>query len=160
MEKKFTKNYKIYKPNKDMAGASSQFCFSKDKECVFLEMAKQLQEKGTEGFSLFDWKNKIVYKLGTIDLAEILLVLRGVKNGAGPTEKDNTEKYKGLFHSNENGNSILKFEKGKYDGYYLGLNIKRGDSAPISIKHSITSAEGMILQILLCRAIELIYDWN
>jgi len=42
----------------------------------------------------------------------------------------------------------------------MGLNVKKGDSAPVSIKQSITNEEGKILQILLRRAIELIYDWN
>jgi len=160
MEKKFKQQYKIYKPKKEFNGAASSFDFSKEKKCIFLEMAAQLPKGDDNGNALFGWENRLSYKLGPTDLAEILLVLRGVKNGVGPTEKDNAEKYKGLFHSTESSTSILKLEVGKYGGFYFGLNVKRGDSAPISIKHSITSAEGMILQILLCRAIEIIYDWN
>lgn len=159
MEKKFKQQYKIYKPKKEFNGAASSFDFSKEKKCVFLEMATQLPEKDKNGNSTFDWENKLSYKLGPVDMAELLLVLQNIKNGVGPKDK-NTENYRGLFHSSGINSAILKFERGKYDGYYLGLNVKKGESAAVSLKHSITNAEGTILQILLRRAIELIYDWT
>lgn len=159
MEKKFIEAYKIYKPKKDGTGTASQFSFAKDKGCLFLEMAAQLPTKDENDNATFNWDNKIIFKMGPVDVAELLLVLHNIKNGAGTKEKD-TENYKGLFHSTSNGNSILKFEKGKYDGFYLGLNVKKGDSTPVSLKHSLTSGEGIILRILLEKAIELIYDWN
>ena len=159
--KKFIQAYKIYKPKKDGTGTASQFCFAKDKGCLFLEMASQLPTKDENDNAIFGWKDKISFKLGPVDIAELLLVLHGIKNGAGPKDKFNTsEKYNGLFHSTASGNSILKFEIGKYDGFYLGLNIKKGESAPVALKHSLTSSEGMILRILLEKAIELIYDWD
>lgn len=159
MEKKFIEAYKIYKPKKDGTGTASQFSFAKDKGCLFLEMASQLPTKDENDNATFNWEDKIIFKLGVVDIAELLLVLHGIKNGSGPIEKG-SETYRGLFHSNEKGNSILKFEKGKYEGFYLGLNVKKGESSPVALKHSVTSSEGMILRILLEKAIELIYDWN
>lgn len=153
MEKKFVENYRIYKPNKNNNGAASQFCWSPDKKCVFLEMASQLSEKDSNGNSTFDWKNKLSFKLEDIDIAQLLCVLRGIKNSVGYGDK-------GLFHSFGNHNAILRFQKGDKGGYYLGISVKKEGSEPIAIKHSVSEEEGVILNILLCHAIELIYGWS
>jgi len=153
MEKKLIKNYKIFKPKNDGSGSASQFCWSQDKRCIFIESAKQLPNKDGDGNSLFDWPNKLIFKLGSPDIAEILCVLHNIKSSVGQSDK-------GLFHSNNNGNAILKFQKGEKSGYYFGISIKRGNSEPISVKHTITDGEGVVLETLLCQAITLIYDWN
>jgi len=153
MEKKFIENYKIYKPNKNSNGSASQFCFSKEKKAIFLEMASQSINKDVDGNATFDWKTKLIYKLGAIDIAEILLVLHNFKNSVG---YDN----KGLYHSSGDNNAILRFQKGDKSGYYLGISVKKGESAPVALKHSITDAEGMILRVLLEESIRIIYDWQ
>jgi len=159
MEKKIQKNYKIYKAKPDGNGAASQFEFSKDKEAVFFEMAPQLPSKDENGNPTFDWKKKLIFKLAVVDMGEILSVLNGIKNGAGPKEKD-TDKYKGLYHSSKDGSAILKFEKGNYAGFYLGLNVKKGESPPVALKHTVTDGEGVVLSILLTDAIKAIYSWG
>jgi len=154
VEKKFTDNCKIYKPNKTNNGAASQFCWSHEKRCIFIESAPQMPDRDGEGNSLFDWKNnKIIFKLGPPDIAEILCVLDGIKSSVGYADK-------GLFHSSGNNNAVLKFQKADKSGYYFGISVKKEGSEPVAIKHSITDGEGMILQILLRRAIEIVYDWN
>jgi len=153
MEKKLINNYKIFKPKGDGSGSASQFCWSQDKRCIFIESAKQLLEKNSDGNSLFDWANKIIFKLGSPDIAEILCVLHNIKNSVGQGDR-------GLFHSNNKGNAVLKFQKAEKSGYYFGISVKKDGSEPVAIKHSITDSEGMILQILLRRAIEIVYDWN
>ena len=154
MEKKFPNNLKIFKPNKNNNGAATQFAWSPDKRCIFIESAPQLQDKDSSGNALFDWKNnKIIFKLGPPDIAEMLCVLDGIKNSVGYADK-------GLFHENTKGNAVLKFQKAEKSGYYFGISVKKDGSEPVAIKHSITDSEGMILQILLRRAIEIVYDWN
>jgi len=153
MKDKFTESYKVYKPQKDGTGAASQFSWSSEKKCLFIESAKQLLEKNSDGNSLFDWANKIIFKLGSPDIAEILCVLHNIKNSVGQGDR-------GLFHSNNKGNAVLKFQKAEKSGYYFGISVKKEGSEPVAIKHSITDGEGMILQILLRRAIEIVYDWN
>lgn len=153
MEKKFSNNLKFFKPNKNNDGAASQFCFSKDKKAVFIESARQLPDKDGDGNSLFDWSNKIIFKLGIPDIAEILCVLHNIKNSVGQNDK-------GLFHSNNKGNAVLKFQKGEKSGYYFGISVKKEGSDLAGVKHTITDSEGVLLEILLSRAIELVYDWN
>jgi len=153
MGKKIIKAYKIYKPKKDGTGSASQFSWSEDKRCIFLEMSAQLSEKDSDGNSTFDWKNKLSFKLGDVDMAQILCVLRGIKNNVGYDGK-------GIFHSFNNNNAILKFQKGDKSGYYLGISVKKEGLEPVAIKHSVTDEEGIILNILLSKAIELIYDWS
>jgi hypothetical protein len=159
METKFIESYKIYKAKPDGSGAASQFEFSKDKGCVFFEIAAQLPTKDENGNATFNWKKKLVFKLGVTDMGELLSVLDGVKNGAGPKEKDN-DKYKGLFHSNKDGNAVLKFEKGMYAGYYIGLSVKKGTDASINFKHAISDGEAVVLSILLTEAIKGLFDWH
>jgi hypothetical protein len=159
MEKKFANNFKIYRAKPDGNGVATQFCFAKEKESIFIEMAKQLSGKDDNENAIFDWKNKIIFKLGMTDIGEILSVLQNIKLGVGPKDKD-SENYKGLFHSNDKGNSILKFEKNKYGGFYIGLSVKKEGLDPVNLKHTISSGEATILNILLDRAVGLIYDWN
>ena len=153
MEKKLIKAYKIFKPNKTNNGAASQFSWAQDKKCMFLEAASQLPTKDQEGNSTFDWKNKLSFKLGEVDIAQILCVLRGIKDSVGYGDK-------GLFHSFGNNNAVLRFQKGDKGGYYLGISVKKEGSEPVGVKHALTDSEGVLLEILLSRAIELVYDWN
>lgn len=159
MEAKFLESYKMYKARPDGGGAASQFEFSKEKKCIFFEIAPQLPLKDNNGNPTFDWAKKLIFKMGVVDMGEILSVLQNVKNGAGPKDKD-TEKYRGLFHSNKEGNAILKFEKGMYSGYYIGLSVKKGASDPFNFKHAISDGEAVVLNILLTDAIRTIYSWE
>ena len=158
MQKNFPENLEIYRVKNDCTGTAAQFQFSAEKKCIFLEMARQTKEKDKNGFATFDWANKIVFKLGAIDIGEILCVLNGKKFGTGQHQGDNV--YKGLFHSNNDGNSILKFERGKTSGYYLDLSVKKNDSNPIRMSLNIGDSESEIMRLVFEDAIKSIYCWK
>ncbi len=149
------KAYQIYKPRKENKGGASTWSLptkNKNKEedkrrneSMFLEMSQQIGEKE------FDWKNKLIMKLGISDIGSLISVLE---------KRENETK---LFHENSKGNSTLEFkkylDKNKQDrGWILTMGIKREDKLT-RVSHSITRAEGAILLILLRQAVLQIYDW-
>lgn len=156
MTKEFSKNLMFYKAKNNGTGSASQWSIGSSKDCVFLEMANQ-QGKDKNGNAKFDWENKIRFKLGESDIGEILSVLICDKNGVGPFDTQKN-RYKGLFHSNQNGNSILYFGKDKNNILRIYLSAKRGNDKTV-VQHTITQGESCILRTLLCRAIEIMYRW-
>ena len=107
--------YNIYKPlGKADSGAALQFSYDWFKGAVFLEAARQKGERLKIGSKeQFDWDNKIVFKLGTTDVGQLLLLLNGRK-----TEIE-------CLHSGQDRQhtSVLKLQKqqGQYDNYKLTL---------------------------------------
>ncbi len=169
-KKRFSKSFQLYKARGDGSGAASEWDLGSKKDknddiihhCVFLGMANQ-QGKDDSGNARFDWKNKIVFKLGVADIGEILAVLVGLKDGVGPFNQDNG-KHKGLFHSNPTGNAILYFGKGKQGGFRIHLRVKKDNDHdqvvnPVIVEHTITEGEACVLSTLLRRAIEVMYRW-
>ena len=154
--KGYRQSYRIYRARKTNDGVASQFDFNPDSKFLFLEMAKQTDQHDDKGNALFDWKNKISFKLGVNDIGEILCVLSGKKTGLG-TLKDG--KYQGLYHKNESGDAILYFDKSEHNkAYYMKLSVRRsGEKKQLS--QLISDAEGIILSILLRCIIEAKYDW-
>jgi hypothetical protein len=154
--------FKIYKANKKNTGSAAQFSLGIDKEtgiarCVFLQMASQTNQKDANGNATFNWKeNRDVFKLGEIDIAEILTVLEGRKAGIGRERDDGT--FSGLYHENQHGNSSLYLCKGTQSGYFMDLVLNKNGSKR-QYKISITNAEGRLLSVLLRRAIEAVYGW-
>lgn len=148
----------MYRVKNDNTGVAAQFQFSSEKRCVFLEMARQTKEKDKNGFATFDWANKIIFKLGAVDLGEILSVLGNRKDGAGQPITGGG--FKGLFHSNSDGNSILKFEKGKSFGYYMDLSVKKNDANAIKMNLTIGDSECEIMRVVFEDAIRAIYCWR
>lgn len=155
--KKFSKGFMLYKAQNNGNGSASQWNLGSEKDCVFLEMSNQTG-KDDKGNARFDWDNKIRFKLGDADIGEIISVLVGVKDGVGPFDKDK-EKYKGLFHSNPNGNSILYLGKDRNGILRICLSVKK-DGNQIRVQHAITIGEACILNTLLRRAIEVMYGWD
>lgn len=159
MIKEFPKNFMLYKGRNDGNGAASQFALSSNKDCIFLEMAKQEKDKDDKGNFKFDWYNKIRFKLGENDIGEILAVLVGLQNSVGPFDTSKN-KNKGLFHSSEKGNAILHFGKDKDHGRFnIYLSVKR-DNEQTVVRHTISNGEACILSTLLRRAIEIINRWH
>lgn len=154
-EIKFKKSFSVYKARKHNDGVASQFDFNPQTKLLFLEMAAQTGKQDGKGNALFDWKSKIVFKLGITDIGEILCVLIGKQTGVGRLDGD---RHKGLYHENENGNSMLFFEKGKSGGFYMKLSIKRGEEK-IQLSQILTNGEGVILSTLLRCVIEAKYEW-
>lgn len=107
--------YNIYKPlSKEGAGAALQFSFDSNKQAIFLEAARQQGARLEIGSKdQFDWENKIVFKIGTADIGEILLLFGGKKQEIA------------CIHKPQNGShtSVLEIKKqtGKYDNYMFKL---------------------------------------
>lgn len=154
-EPKFKKSFSIYKARRSHDGVASQFDFNPQTKLLFLEMAVQTGKQDDKGNALFDWKNKIAFKLGITDIGEILCVLIGKTNGVGRLDGD---RHKGLYHENDSGNSMLFFEKGNSGGYYMKLSIKRGEEK-IQLAQTLTNGEGIVLSTLLRCVIEAKYEW-
>ena len=154
-EPKFKKSFSIYRARRNNDGVASQFDFNPQTKLLFLEMAAQTGQQDEKGNALFDWKNKIAFKLGITDIGEILCVLIGKQIGVG---KFDDGRHKGLYHENEKGNAILYFERGKHGGYYIKLSIKRGEDH-IQLSQMLTDGEGVVLSTLLRCVIESKYDW-
>lgn len=154
---KYPEGFVIYRATNDGKGAASQWSLGSQKDCVFLEMSNQ-KGKDANGNALFDWKNKLRFKLGTVDIGEILAVLIGLKDGIGPFDTS-AQKFKGLYHQNQAGNAILYLGRDKNGRLQIYLSIKRGNEKNVA-KHSISEGESCILSTLLRRAIEVMYRWH
>lgn len=151
----FRKSFSIYKARRGGDGNAAQFDFNPQTKMLFLEMAAQTGEQDKKGNALFAWKQKIAFKLGIADIGELLCVLIGRQAGVG---KLDGERYKGLYHENESGNSMLFFERGNHGGFYMKLSIRKGEDK-IQLSQTLTNGEGIVLSTLLRCVIESKYDW-
>lgn len=72
---------------------------------VFIEVARQKSVASLQGtapaFATFDWENKICCKMGLGDLAQMLMVFRGMQ--------ESVQDGKGLFHRSAKANTVIKF---------------------------------------------------
>ena len=82
------KQKSFFRRKKDNSGSMAQFSLMDNKKdrSVFLELSNQLDEKS------FDYEHKIVVKLNSEDLSQILMVLEGTIESIG-------NEGKGLIHS-------------------------------------------------------------
>ena len=156
-EQKYGQEFRMYKPRKDGKGVASQLDLNTKSSAVFLEMAKQL-ETDQQDNAAFDWKNKICFKLGVVDIGEILTVLDDKQNGVGPLHPE-TGKHRGLYHQSKDGNAVLYFTRGKETGFFMKLSIRRGDDKR-ELQHMITNGESKVLSTLLKCAIVAFYRWR
>jgi hypothetical protein len=139
------RSFAIYKANNAKTGSAAQFSLSSNKDCVFLEFGRQINERDSP--APYDWENKITVKLGFSDLGKILLLL----NGRGPEKLD-------LFHKNQKGNKVLSLQA-QDNGYYMKVSAKEGDSGPASIATPISFDESVLLKLTLERAFHIILGW-
>lgn len=154
-ESKFKKSFSIYRAHRSNDGVASQFDFNPQTKLLFLEMSGQTGKQDEKGNALFDWKHKISFKLGITDIGELLCVLVNKQSGVGRLDGD---RHKGLYHENENGNSMLFFEKGRNGGFYMKLSIRRGEDK-IQLSQTLTNGEGIVLATLLRCVVEAKYEW-
>ena len=72
---------------------------------IFVEMARQKTVASQQGevpaFATFDWANKICCKMGLGDIAQMLMVFRGMQ--------ESIQDGKGLFHRSSKANAVIKF---------------------------------------------------
>lgn len=151
----FKKSFSVYRAKKTHDGTALQFDFNPNTKLLFLEMAAQTGKHDKNNNALFDWKNKLVFKLGIVDIGELLCVLIGKQTGIGRLDGD---RHKGLYHENESGNAMLFLERGKNGGFYIKLSIKRGEDK-IQLSQTLTNGEGIVLSTLLRCVIEAKYEW-
>ena len=113
--------FNVYKPNaKSTVGSAAQFSYDDHKKAIFLEMCPQngeLLPKGSKG--QFNWpEDKLTFKLGDIDIGQLLLVFNGRKTEAKlihkPQNPEVTNNYTSVVE--------LKKQSGKYDNYLLKLS--------------------------------------
>jgi len=156
MAEEFSQGFVLYKARGDGNGAASQWNLGSKKDCVFLEMANQ-KGKDDNNNARFDWENKVRFKLGDSDIGELLAVLVGLQDGAGPFD-DNKKKHRGLFHSNPSGNAVLYFARDEHGRFRIYLSVKK-DGEKTVVQHTISKGEACVLSTLLRRAIEVMYRW-
>jgi len=137
------KEFRIYRPLKQGNGAASRLNYRKQQDdlLVFWQSAQQegFDDKENAKFAWKDQEKSVSVKLGITDIGEILAVLNGKKEQAGTD--------KGIFHSNEKGNTSFTFRK-QDNGYYLRV-AKKNNAKLIEVKHGVSFGEGEILKILL-----------
>ncbi len=138
-------NYVIYKPNSSKSGSAMSVDFNKLKKSIFLEFAKQKEEKA------FDWSNKQIFKLSAQDAAKICVFIKGPKEELqlfhDPNKSINETTVK---------NAVLKISKSNF-GYSFKINQQEKDNTLNSIGISLTEDEMYILILIFNKAIESIY---
>lgn len=146
---KYQKKLSFYKPNKTLQGAACQFDFAIDKEAIFLEMAKQKEERS------FDWANKLIFKLAEVDIAKILLVLKGKTKMANLFHDPN----KGNYASSEDTkNNALVVQLTDY-GYQFKLSQQQKDGKVNAYQINLSADEAMLLEIMMEESIRKMYKW-
>ncbi len=147
--RKYKEKFKVYKPNKDLKGAAFQVDFAVDKQCCFLEFAKQKAEQE------FDWGNKLTLKASVTDIGKILAVL----NGRSTSVKLYHDPSKGQYSlAAEVKNNALEMTKGQF-GFLLRASSQAQDKTVTSVQVSLSDDEAEVLKVLLTNAIEKIYAW-
>ncbi len=125
-------------------GAAARFEYRKTQRgpAIFLSMAKEIGEKK------FDWDNKVIFSVGQGDMAAIMMVLQNRKDGCGK-QKDGS--WSGLYHENDKGNSILRFEKNtEREGFRMNLSVKANNTAN-QVGLSLSFEEGILLEMFFQR---------
>lgn len=142
----------IYKANKNNTGAVAQFKMGSQRDCMFMELAKQVRPMRDD--KPYDWENtKITVKLGDADIGKLLALF----NGNLPLESDPKKEDLMLYHQNVKGNKIIKLKK-QSRGYYMKVSIKEGDRSD-SISLPISWDEAELIKIGLTRGYEIILGW-
>ena len=142
----------IYKPKKDMTGAVAQFKMAKDKECMFLELARQ--NAPMDSPKPYDWeKTKITVKLGHTDIGKLLALFNGTLPPPREADKPDLE----LFHKNPKGSKVISLKRMPV-GFYLRTSIKEGERQD-AIALPLSPDEIELLRIGLRRAYELMLGW-
>lgn len=155
MSEKFVrrKDIGIYKANKNKSGSVAQFKIANDNSCMFLEMAKQVNDMDSD--APYDWeKSKIIVKLGIPDITKMLAYFR-INAPTQPLK---------LFHQNERGSKSIELSwQEKYRTYYLKVSCKEKDKEGKEELKSLAIPIGLdeveLLLVGFNRALQLILNW-
>lgn len=135
----------FWHPNKTGKGSAAIFEARGEDGTLFLQLMPQSGERK------FDSNQKITAKLGSLDIAEFLLVFEGAKAGVG---QPNGDKFKGLYHSNQNGSTSIHFERSD-SGFRIGVGAKRGNDAAVNLSIQLNQTEAMLLRQYLTHVLTL-----
>lgn len=115
--------------------------------CFFLEIAAQKCTAGAAGnetgFATFDWENKIIVKLGFLDISEMIMVLEGRATKLGGQRS-------GLYHASGQGNTLISLTRqDDRKNYLLTVSRKRkGAQEAQRISIALTEVEATGLRCL------------
>lgn len=142
----------IYKANKNKSGAVLQVKLANKRDCMFFELAKQVNEMDSS--EPYDWKNtKITIKLGENDIGSLLSLF----NGTLPLSSEPRKEDLMLYHQNSKGNKVIKFKK-QVRGYYMQVSMKEGDRQD-RIQLPISWADAELIKVALTRGYEIMLGW-
>lgn len=144
----------IYKPNPKKTGSVAQFKLGHQNDCMFLEIAPQLKEGGTDKRP-FDWEKKIIVKLGETDICKFLAYIGLNRPGAALK----------IYHeSPDGGNKGIEFKWQEYKGrpsYYMKVSHQKNKGAQAtSVAIPIALDEIEFLKVGFRKALEVILDWD
>lgn len=152
------KSYRVHRPSKS-GGCAAEFQIKEprgkyDDYCVMLQIVPQEGVDEDTKNAKFAWSREggykgITMKLGLADIGEMLAVLNMVKPAAGTG--------KGLYHQNDSGNSVLKFD-GSEKGIALSMSAKRGEEEPVRFNMLLSHADAQIVKALFEKCLSLQYD--
>ncbi|MCC7570064.1 hypothetical protein KO465_01815 [Candidatus Micrarchaeota archaeon] len=143
-----SKSFAIYKANKNINGSALQVDFNKLKQSVFMECANQKSE------DRFDWDNKITVKLSASDMGRILEVLEGCTSEVKLFHQPSKGEYK---TAESVKNAVVNFSSSS-----MGFSVRVSQQTNEGLKAvnvNISKGEGILLRILLSKAIEQMYGW-
>lgn len=143
----------IYKANQKQSGSVVQFKLSNQNDCMFLECANQ--NAPMDSSTPYDWKNKIIIKLGTPDICKMLAYFKLDKPGA-PVK---------LYHQSPDGtNKGIELKWQEYKGkqsYYLSVSHqKKKGEAPNRVGIPIGLDEVEYLLVGFRKALGIILAWD
>jgi hypothetical protein len=131
---------KIAKPEADEGGRITK------KGAIFFEMANALSG-GDPKNPRMDWANKIIMKIGTNDIAQILHGLRT----RSPEIK--------LFHSNATGSSTCSIKPGNEGSYGVSIFKKDGEESK-NASLFLSGPDMVVLSTLLAAALPVTLGWS
>lgn len=140
------KPFCIYKANNNKSGAAAQFKLADNLPCVFLEVARQINDR--EASAPYDWANKITVKLGDTDIGKILLLL----NGQGPEQLE-------LIHKSPKGGTKYITLQVQERGIFMQVNSKAEDGTSNRVSFPIGYDEAGLLKLALERAYLIMLGW-
>lgn len=136
--------YRVYKTNSSNTGTALSVDYNSEKESVFLEFAKQKDEKS------YDWQNKLTIKLSINEIAKINVFyinkLSEVNLFHDPAKGD----YKSSFK-----NAVLKITKSTTgNSYMFRLNQQETDGKLNSITVNLNEEELYTLHLIFAKIIQ------
>lgn len=142
----------IYKANKNNTGSVLQVKIANKRDCMFLELARQVRPINDP--KPYDWDNtRITVKLGESDIGKLLALF----GGSLPPNPDPKKEDLMLYHQNPKGNKVIKIKK-QARGYYLKVSVKEQNHED-AIAVPIGWDEAELIKIALRRGYEIILGW-